>query len=61
MNNWNEVRGKKVDNRQTTSKIIDFDKIYKRILIVVDKELSRTILNKEELVLPNKCASWVIN
>ena len=61
MNNWADIRGKKVDGKKFAEyKNINFDIIYKRIQIICDMELHNIVYNKEEFVLPNKYGNWVI-
>ena len=56
-NNWNNIRGKKVKNNDE-KKNIDFEKIEKKILYVVNEEL--TPLCKENYNTPNEYFSWII-
>ena len=57
-NNWNNIRGKKV-KKNNEKKNIDFEKFERKILYVVNEEL--TPLCKENYNTLKKYFFWIIN
>ena len=57
--NWSDIRGKKINIVNQLRKI-DFSLMFKRIQIIVNKELVNITWNEDFVNLPNKYASWIV-
>lgn len=60
MDNWHTIRGSKLQCNSTISKQIDFVRIHKKILMIVDLQMKHIHLDIEDFILPNNYGHWIV-